>query len=379
MKILLTNPGSELYGSDRMAMEAAEGLVRRGHSVVAVLPETGPLATKLVASGVAVGYVSVPVLRKSAMSVVGVLGLAARSVAGLVRALRILRHERPDVVYVNTLTQPVWMVAARLSRTGLVVHVREIEADAPRCVQRALVGPLRLASVVLCNSHATRGFVVAASPRLAGVSTVVYNGKDWSTYRVRRSELTHVPLLLTVGRVSPKKGQDVVIDALVELDARGVQARYRIVGDVFPGYEWYADTLRHAVHEHRLEDRVDFVGVSDDVASEYVRATIVVVPSRSESLGTVVLEAMAAGCVVVASDVEGPAEIIEDRHTGYLFEMDNPTRLADVVQHVLANPSEVSGIVLRSQTMLDERFSAEAYANGVEAALSRASHANGRD
>ena len=74
------------------------------------------------------------------------------------------------------MTIPLWILAARLTRTPVLVHVHEAEDDMPRSLRIALNSPLLLASAVIANSAASREVLLDVLPRLTGRTAVVPNG-----------------------------------------------------------------------------------------------------------------------------------------------------------------------------------------------------------
>jgi glycosyltransferase involved in cell wall biosynthesis len=113
--------------------------------------------------------------------------------------------------------------------------------------------------------------------------------------------------LLAVGRLVPEKGFDVLIDAAIRLRDRGVDLTLDVVGDG-------PDAVPLATRARPLGDAVTFHGARSraDIAEHLATVHALVVPSRREGLGMVALEALHAGCPVVASAIGGLVEIVED-------------------------------------------------------------------
>ncbi|MBX6768561.1 MAG: glycosyltransferase, partial [Actinomadura rubrobrunea] len=151
---MLAHPSPDLYGSDRMLVESVRALAAEWR-VLVTLPADGPLSEPLRDAGAEVVVLPVPVLRKAYMSPGGVARLAAASLRALPRAVRLLRRTRAAALYVNTVTIPLWLAAARLARVPALCHVHEAEEGVPRPVRAALAAPLRLARAVLVNSRAS--------------------------------------------------------------------------------------------------------------------------------------------------------------------------------------------------------------------------------
>ncbi|WP_153393888.1 glycosyltransferase family 4 protein [Ornithinicoccus halotolerans] len=374
MKVLLTHSSADLYGSDRMAAEAAGALVDRGHEVCVVLPSEGPLTARMRQTGAQVRELAVPVLRKANLRPRGFITLLGELVRTAPGMWGVMRDVQPDVVYVNTVTQPWWLVLSRLRRLPSITHVREAEPQLPRAVGTALMLPLLLSDLVICNSRSTQQEVRRAVPAPSRRVRVIYNGKDWSRYALEeqpqaRSAPSGVLTIVVVGRLSPRKGQDVVVRALGEMVTAGLDARLRLVGDVFPGYEWYEEELRDLARSLGVADRVELVGFLDDILPELGAADIAVVPSRIEPFGTVAAESMAAGVLTIVSEVQGLTEIVTDGHTGLTFPSEDAGALAKHCLWAARNVRDASRISQAGRESVRRRFTLQLYRTQIVEAL----------
>ncbi|MGU3497402.1 glycosyltransferase family 4 protein [Mycobacterium sp. C31M] len=363
MKVLLTHASAELYGSDRMAALACGALSAKGHSVTAVLPVAGPLVDEMRDADTAVVIADVPVLRRADLHPVRILGLIGRLVTGLAKMVRIVRAERPDVVYVNTIVQPWWILVGKAMRRTVVVHVREAEPQSPPRVRKLLYAPLLLADLVLCNSASTRDEITSMVPLPTSRTFVVYNGKDWSKYRVpaRTRERTDRVRLTVIGRLSQRKGQDTAIRALVGLLAEGHDATLTLVGSVFEGNEDYAHELVALARVHDVLERVEFIGFLDDIRPILAATDIAIVPSRIEPFGTVAAESMAAGLVTVVAEVQGLTEIVQNERNGLTFPPGDHRALAQRCAWVVDNREAAAELARQGQCDVDERFGLDTY------------------
>jgi glycosyltransferase involved in cell wall biosynthesis len=147
--------------------------------------------------------------------------------------------------------------------------------------------------------------------------------------------------ILTVGRLVPLKGQGVLIRAVGELHRRGVPARLTIVGD---GPE--RDSLETLSRKAGVADHVILLGAvgQDDIRRNYAHADVFCLPSFSEGLPVVVMEAMAMELPVVATGVAGVPELVEDGHSGLLVPPARVDLLADALEELASDPERRSAM-----------------------------------
>ncbi len=308
LRVLVCHPSPDVYGADLMLVRTVDAMRRARWRPLVTVPEDGPLMERLRATGAPVRITPAPVLRKSLLTPTGLAGTVLTAPAELLRLVRTVRSLRPDVMYVNTLTLPHWVAAGYAAGVPVVCHVRELESQARPVVARGLVAPLLLASRVVANSQATASFLATHHPRLAGRLDVVHNGFDFPPPAPPRPRGGPERVAL-VGRLSPRKGQDLAVRAVAQLALAGREVELELVGSVFPGYEWYEAELRSLATELGVDRLVQVTGYLDDVWPALARADAVVVPSRLEPFGSVAVEALACARPVVVTDVGGLPEI----------------------------------------------------------------------
>jgi glycosyltransferase involved in cell wall biosynthesis len=205
-------------------------------------------------------------------------------------------------------------------------------------------------------------------------AVVVPNGVDLDVAVPPSSTLAPTnrhKVVLGVGRLEHNKGFDLLLQAVAALDSSGPPVRVRLVGD---GTQ--RDRLAALARSLGIADRVDFTGALDAaaVAREMAGATVVVVPSRTESFGIVVLEAWRAGTPVVATSLGGPAGFVHDGVDGLIVDPTHEAALAAaisrvVTDHGLARDMAEAGLsAVRGYTW---QATAEAYATIYDRVLSQ--------
>jgi glycosyltransferase involved in cell wall biosynthesis len=220
----------------------------------------------------------------------------------------------------------------------VAVHVHEAEGAAPALVRRALAAPLLAATVLLVNSRYSLQVLAGAVPALGRRGRIVPNGVAGPPAVVPARRALEAPVrLVYVGRLSPRKGVDVAVEAAAELARRGLAVRLDVVGSVFGGYEWFESDLRERVRQAGLADAVAFHGFQDDVWAHLAHADVVLVPSRlDEPFGNTAVEAALAARPVVVSDTSGLREAAADLRAARRVAPGDAAALADAVAGIAA-------------------------------------------
>lgn len=304
-----------------------------------ILAEDGPLRDSLIEAGVSVEVLPMsPVtrdLRRESLAR-GVPPLrAAAGAAQYVLALRRrLRRLQPRLVHINSLKSGYYgSVAARLAGVPVLWHARD--RVAPDYLPTPAVHLTRwmisgLAAGVVANSEATMVTIRVGTGRRR-VHRVIYDPyRAKLPPRPRSGGMGFVVGM--VGRLSPWKGQHVLLDAVGQARREIPGLRVVLVGDALFGEHGYAAELRTRCAAPDLEGVVEMVGFQADV-EHVLRGFDVLVHASTvpEPFGQVVVEGMAAGLPVVATDAGGPREIIEGGVTGLLVPPGDPAALAQTL------------------------------------------------
>lgn len=251
--------------------------------------------------------------------------------AGRLRAL--LAELRPDVVHAHMMTGVVLARAVRRPRARggplLVGHVHNVYQRSARL--------MALADVVLCC-----GTAVAATMRARGVAPgrlrIVLNGTVGSprlpdAATVPPAALAH-PAIVTVAGLNTRKGIEELLQAFERVAARHAGAHLYLVGDG-PERARFETVARAGA----ATDRVHFTGFLRDPMPHLRAADLFVLASRRESFPIVIGEARAAGCAIVATDVDGVRESLDGGRAGVLVPPRDAVALADAIGRLLDDPA----------------------------------------
>ncbi|MCB9978334.1 MAG: glycosyltransferase family 4 protein [Rhodospirillales bacterium] len=250
----------------------------------------------------------------------------ARRIPALRRAVR---AESPDLVigFMHSMFVPM---ALALFGTGIPLiaseHIVPDHYRARRAEFILLVLAAFIARRMTVISESVRGLYPAFLRRKI---CVVPNPVETAAFAVPDRKSSRV--ILSVGRLDPQKDQTLLIEAFSILAARHPEWALRIVGE---------GALRSVLEERigaaGLEGRVHLPGIVRDIAGEYARAAIFVLPSLYESFGLTSAEAMASGLPVIGfSDCPGTNELVVDGETGILVRVRTPEALAQAMESLM--------------------------------------------
>lgn len=175
-------------------------------------------------------------------------------------------------------------------------------------------------------------------------------------------------LVTTIALLRPRKGIDILINAISPLVALYPQMHFLIVGsDDISEAPHYGKKLRQMVVQSGVEKNVTFTGFRDDIMNILASADLFVLPSRfGEGLPMVILEAMAAGVPVLASRVEGVPEVIEEGSNGFMFEPENCSDLVEKMKLLIQEKENLKTVSRAGKEMVFSRLGARGQARRVE-------------
>jgi glycosyltransferase involved in cell wall biosynthesis len=284
------------------------------------------------------------------------------------RFVQQLRQARPAVFHAN-LTMPLdckyGLAAAALARVPAILATEHLFVGIPwqssRMIERlAAKGVDRYIAV----SQQISRELAQALPFLASKLQVIHNGIDLEAFgrthdaRSRRmcAATARRPIVLTVARLTAQKG----ITYLLRAAAQAPEALFVVVGE---GPERAA--LEAQAGDLDLHDRVLFLGPRADIPDLLANCDLFVLPSLFEGLSLSILEALAAGKPVIATDVGGTSEVITHCETGLLVAPADPGALANAIHTLLSDAPLARRLAAAGQARVQRDFSAERMVQSV--------------
>jgi glycosyltransferase involved in cell wall biosynthesis len=267
------------------------------------------------------------------------------------RFIRLLVMYRPDMVYSNTVVNFGEVVIASLLRVPVLLHIHEGKNFAQRYSCRLKISCFFVDKIIV-GSHYVNG-VLYSITRKSG--QVIYNGVlSLDKFHPKKIKIGTPLNLGILGTIDSNKGQRVAIDAIRILAERGVNANLVIAGKV--GDEVYFDKIVKFLNHKFLNDYVEFIGPVQNAEAFISTLDIILVPSFDEALPTVILEAFSVGTPVVASDVGGIPEMIENEINGFLFQAGDSERLANCLEKIITNNESLQNISIAAFEIVKNKF-----------------------
>ncbi len=172
-----------------------------------------------------------------------------------------------------------------------------------------------------------------------------------------RPELGGVPVVTFAARLLRDKGVMEFVEAARVLKARGVAARFWLVGSTDPGNP--TSISEDDVALWGKEGLVEILGYRGDIPDVFTDSNIIVLPSYREGLPKALIEAAACGRAVVTTDVPGCRDAIEPESTGLLVPVRDALALADAVQFLIENPDRRKQMGVSGRALAEREFAIE--------------------
>ncbi len=330
MKVLIISEGYYPYngGLEKIVTEVVEGLNNTKQYQITVLTSTKKNEKKHVEKihGIRVIYLPLNIVHGKINFILELLNIRIY--------MKQLLMEDYDFISIQYMGYFSVVFSSLKTKTpySISIHGMDVTGQKKCLVKLIQKRIVKNASVVISNSH----YLAKELKEKIGYSfqaklVVIWNGIHLEKYKPDK-ELTLNKTIVSVGRFVYKKGFDVLVDAFSRVKKQCPDARLIIAGDG-------AEKLKCEKLAEKLEirDSIDFLGLVDNeqIPSVMKQGRIFILPSRNEPFGIVILEAMALGIPVIATDSGGVTEILNGGECGCLIPTDNPDEMAECMLRLL--------------------------------------------
>lgn len=253
---------------------------------------------------------------------------------------------RFDVIHIHSSKLALSVIWAKMLGCKVVFHLHELPRSAGFLLRRAMSCA---DAVVFCSSTCAAHF----SGIPVKSSHTIVNALHFTEMPPVRHQGQGGKIVMAAS-INKNKGQDLLLDAFVRLGRD--DAELWLYGTVGLSARSFVRRLKRRVVELGVEDRVYFPGPTPDVMEVFLSAAVVVHTSWTESFGMALVEAQSCGIPVIAHDLEGMREVVEDGITGYLIPPGDVDLLANRLDSLLANPELRNKLGGNGYRMMRNRF-----------------------
>jgi len=271
----------------------------------------------------------------------------------------LIKKEDIDLIYNNGFRGVVLSLIASKMAGKPSVYYKRIDGKANYLIRKLI---LKHHDIIFCISEGVKnGFENDELDKYNHKFKTLYTGYEFDEFSDEKLEISkedNINIGL-VGSVTPRKGYKEAIEAFKEIDKQKV--RLNFYGSVSEGYEDYKKELDSMIDKYNLKDKVIWHGFVENVKEAYKNIDITILPSKSEGLPRVVIESLANGIPVVATDVGGVKEIITDEYLGYVAE--DVSNIKDGIDMIIENEQYKNNNLRRREYVIN-KFSLKNYVDG---------------
>ena len=328
-------------GGGRVAQDICHGMVKRGHETTVLTAHLEGLQKEEIVDGIRV--LRIPSLRREAFRA-DLRAMGGYVLSGLWVGYHLIKRWQPDLIHVH-FAVPAGALAWMFSKlTGLpyvmTVHLGDVPGGAPEKTDawfkwvKPFTYPIwRDAKRVIAVSGFTRQLALKHYKREIDV---IPNGVDVHRLRPAEIRVQDPPRIVFAGRMMEQKNPLQIVHTLAELKDLSWQCVMLGDGPLMPD-------IRRVIAEHGLQERFTLPGWvnPEKVLDWFDKSDILFMPSLSEGMPVVGVQALAKGLAFVVSDIGGFTDLVENGKNGYLVKLNNPDELAKALRDYLSRPIEL--------------------------------------
>jgi glycosyltransferase involved in cell wall biosynthesis len=364
-KILIVISNMEFGGAQRQIVELVNNIDQRNFEIhVCSLSEYTPLAEQF-NTGIPLHIIH----KKAKFDFSVVFKLAT-----------LIRQYKFDVIHSYLFDAEIAVrLAGKLSCTGIKIIGSERNANYTlKPIQKhAYKLTKNLVDCIIANSQSGAEYNASQTGQPANKYNVVYNGVDTKRFKPQdkgqiRAELGIDPDCKLIGMFASfkqQKNHPFLIEALKEVKLQGNNFKLLLVGDMLHGgmhgSDIYTTTLKQQIEDSGFSEDVIYLGNRDDIERIYPACDFTVLPSLFEGTPNVVLESMACGVPVIATDVSDNAKIISHAFSGYIVESKKILELSGKITNLLNDKKMLETLADNARQEMVNKFSSRKLAENM--------------
>ncbi|HCG76369.1 MAG: hypothetical protein CO162_02405 [bacterium (Candidatus Ratteibacteria) CG_4_9_14_3_um_filter_41_21] len=331
----------KIGGAERVVANIAEGLDKERYQIsIWCLAGGGEIADELKAKGIDLK----------------ILGIGNyHNPLNILKLILLLKKERFNIVHMHGyFATTIGRIAARIS--GIPILVTHLHTTHYNLKLRNIIVDKILnlfTQKIICVSEAVKKSFIDTEDGAKGKFIVIYNGIDKKKYTLHQLD-DRREIITTVSSLYPHKGHTHLLKAMKEVLTSFPRVRFWIVGE-----GPLKEKLKKEAINLEISSQVSFLGKRKDIPEILSQSVLFVLPSLREGLPLTILEAIAVGLPVIATEVGGIPEAVIDKETGFLVPPENAEALAEAIINLLKNPKMMEEMGQKGRKIFEEKFTTQ--------------------
>ena len=358
-KILLLHSSNDMYGASRIVLQVIDILIKAKYEVHIILPYNGVLNKIITDKGASCSTYNLGVFRKKYLNLKGLFNRFLKIKKAKNHISNYIDKHHIDLLYTSTSVIISGGLAAKKRGIPNISHIHEIPTG--NKLYEIFTG-------LFARHFSTKVIAVSNSvakhwqPYLKQQQLIkVYNGIVFPLTKTPNNTKRKIDQNITVasiGRLVPGKGHKYFIEVAKDLLKLNNQYQFLIVGDTFPGYESYEEELKTFVTQNNLHQKIHFLGYKTDIEGVLAKSDLFFHSSITpDSLPTVIFEAIKMRVPVVATELAGAVEILDNGNCGLLLPLNNAKKAADLINEYIKDEKQKMLNIEKAVEYTDQHFS----------------------
>ena len=353
-KILIFHSSNDLYGASKIFLQILTLLKKKGHEIHVILPVNGKL-DNLIHKDIYVSYFNLGVFRKKYLNPRGIFNRLVKIFKAFFFIRKYLLINKIDLVYTNT--SVIWSsgIAAKSLKIPSIYHIHEIPFGS------LLYGNMSgyfiniISNKVICVSDAVLNHW---RKNISNSKLVrIYNGIEIPKFYKRKTNNNEI-LITNIARITPYKGQKYLIEIFKKLILKEPKFKLLIIGDVYPGNEYYLEKLNSMVINYKLTEKIHFLGFRTDISKILSYSDLFIhSPVNPDPLPTVLFESLYSKTPTISTNIGGSKEILDYGNNGLLIPIDDSLKSANLIYNYSQDLEKQNLNLTNSESFLERNFS----------------------
>ena len=356
-----------MYGASRILLQVIDILIEARYKVHVILPYEGVLNKIITEKGAYCSVFNLGVFRKKYINLKGLYNRFTKIRKAKNHIVNYIDINQIDLLYTSTSVIISGGLAAKKRHIPCVYHIHEIPTGNK---------PYEIFSALFVRLFSKRIIVVSKSvanhwqPYLKKHQLIkIYNGITFpvtkTIYKTKNTKGQNITIT-SIARLIPYKGHKYFIEVAKELLKLNRHYQFFIVGDTFPGYESYEEELKTLVIKNDLHQKIHFLGYRTDIEAILSKSDLFFHPSIGpDPLPTVLFEAIKSKVPVIATELGGAIEILDNGNCGLLVPYNNAKKAADLINDYFKDEKLKTANIEKAIKYTDKYFSSEQFKKNI--------------